>query len=87
MAQEDMKATRADKGTIQKLMIDTGIQNLNPKRSVGRASFRYLDGSSDSFPIHKLFQAKITPITQGPSAIWFSMTLVDRFANVGFGIH
>jgi hypothetical protein len=45
-----------------------------PFRCVGRVWFWYLDGSSDSLPNHKLFQAKIAAITQGPSTIWFSMT-------------
>lgn len=43
-----------------------------PVNNVGRASFLYLFGSSKSFPCHKLFHAKTTAITEGPSTIWFN---------------
>lgn len=31
-------------------------------------------GSCESFPCHKLFQAKATAITHGPNTIWFNRT-------------
>lgn len=43
-----------------------------PKSNVGRASFWYFSGSCESFPCHKLFHAKTTAITVGPSTIWFN---------------
>lgn len=49
-------------------------ENFLPKSKVGRASFWYLSGSSASFPCHKLFHAKTTAITHGPSTIWFNKT-------------
>lgn len=45
-----------------------------PNRSVRSASFWYLLGSSASFPSHRLFHAKTTAITHGPSTIWFNKT-------------
>lgn len=45
-----------------------------PNNRVGRASFWYFFGSSENFPSHRLFHAKTTAITVGPSAIWFNTT-------------
>lgn len=45
-----------------------------PNDNVGRASFRYMSGSWESFPSQRLFHANTTPITVGPRTIWFKIT-------------